>query len=239
MSEPQVNHINDRPGFTLIELLVVISIVALLISILLPALSKARETAVSLQCMNNLKQIGLANEMYTGDYNGYLPSHQYATLPEHLTNGGYYLPRPKLSSTVFYCPAYAGHNIAPYSEFGSNPNFGWTTYTHNRWVGRNKASWEAVLDPGESPLMRIGEIKRPSRKGLLMDGVYRNNASTWWAKFWFAVEESLNRHVGFTDNYLYFDGHVQTFPKNTFDTYGNPGGTSKADHDELWKNLDQ
>jgi prepilin-type N-terminal cleavage/methylation domain-containing protein len=60
-----------KQGFTLIELLVVISIVALLIAILLPALSKARESAWKIQCLSQVKQMGVAETAYNGDNKGF------------------------------------------------------------------------------------------------------------------------------------------------------------------------
>ena len=60
----------SRRGFTLVELLVVIGIIALLISILLPTLSSARESSKRIVCTNNLRQLGLAQVMYTQDNNG-------------------------------------------------------------------------------------------------------------------------------------------------------------------------
>jgi prepilin-type N-terminal cleavage/methylation domain-containing protein len=70
---PLRRKLSNGAGFTLIELLVVISIIALLMAILMPALQRVKKQARAVKCQANLKQWGVVFAMYTGDNNGSFP----------------------------------------------------------------------------------------------------------------------------------------------------------------------
>ncbi len=115
-----------RPAFTLIELLVVISIIALLISMLLPALGRSRVVTRTTLCLSNLKQLAIANEVYMNDWE-YLPpttnwgwtntpkvqrapSHQLHESGYLASREGTYCPALEEEAGEFAIPPYYGGN---------------------------------------------------------------------------------------------------------------------------------
>jgi len=206
---------NDfKKSFTLIELLVVIAIIAILASMLLPALSKAKEKAKQAVCMGNQKQIGLVITMYTQDYEGWMPitfinNSGYKNYPYYRTNWIFeihpYIDGKELSKThiskSFSCPS-SKSDVYTLNGEGGN-------YMYSAWLGIYDSNWGY---PGSSyySTRKLVRCVRPSECPILTDG---KNKSVDRCFYDFASRsDAINRilssrHSGGV-NTLSVDGHV-------------------------------
>lgn len=101
-----------RAGFSLVELLMVIGIIALLVSIIIPTINKARESAIRVQCASNLRQVGLAERLYAHDNHGWLLLREsdHAATVSSLSKpwmGLYSVSLTKYGpAAIWFCPTY-------------------------------------------------------------------------------------------------------------------------------------
>lgn len=195
-----------QSAFTLVELLVVIGIIALLISILLPSLSRARETAKKVACLSNMRQIGMAMLAYTSDYKGMLPYPADAALPfsdswaQALLNGKYLPPGEHINdSPIFVCPS----DETP-RNWGSA-----CTYLANRGHWSYLCGW-TVPHLGKS--IRMTRIRKPAEFVLLFERAHATSILGPWVWSYYDAGFEISPHARKDDtlgsNILFADGHA-------------------------------
>lgn len=228
-----------QSGFTLIELLVVISIIALLMALVLPTLRAARETARSVKCLTQIKQIHLAIEMYANDHGYYPPTRDssdnwwvnHICQSSNGDQGGGYLPWTKQQvwgqasmtdlaraeavarSTVFWCPE-DPRGVQPSPSIDPDNGKG-VSYLPYKGYPAQESGLGGVLS--QKPIT----IRRPSDTAMLMEA-WETNGGYFGLP---SVMENLRYRHQDVMNVVYVDGHadgMKDLPPNPNNASLNP-----------------
>ena len=206
-------------GFTLIELLVVIAIIAVLAAMLLPSLSRAKESARSAQCLSQMRQIGLAVRLYADGHDDEFPRSQHSAFAHgQLPWGRAIAPElgrvsvtwTNLLAGLFHCPSDPRKNAWSYGQnvyFELNPE-------NDDYIG-SPQTWR-----------RTASVSKPSATILQAEnsssGTGSMGADHIMAHFWTSPQDASDveprRHRS-RSNYSFVDGHAQA---REFGTIYNP-----------------
>jgi prepilin-type N-terminal cleavage/methylation domain-containing protein len=152
---------HSRSAFTLIELLVVIAVIAILAAILFPVFAQAREKARQTTCVSNMRQMGLAVQMYAQDYDECLPLAATATATGFLN--WHNLTDPYVKNTqVWICPSYS----APIRDIFGNSvcHYGFNAYYLNRNVVPAN-----TFSLNNAPGVSLAAIAEPTKCTMIVD----------------------------------------------------------------------
>ncbi len=199
--------------FTLIELLVVIAIIAILATLLLPALKNCQESSRRILCLNNLKQTMLAESSYADDSNGRVPQMIWFTVGttavawgESLTGGNsaYRMPVYLTNKNMLQCPSM---DPKVFDE-AHQDNARWHTYgmfSMGKIDGEDISTWRT------GSALNLWAVKNPSRTFLLADAAQTTSATQWYyfyAQTISSENSGIHTRHGNVANAAFLDGHA-------------------------------